>query len=172
MSDLCFRRRREHLMPQAEGFRLGATETAETKEKEYNMASSADNPGRVTRIMQSYEGLPRWVKIWMNFVLGPINLATLFFLSEPSGGLIAALAIGGMVLTVALVIANAGFEKIVAAGHILPWVPLVAMLAFARPDGSELYQAFLMVLLIANSISLLFDLNDVRVALWSKNAHA
>lgn len=99
------------------------------------MASITHNTGRVARIMQSYDGLPTWVKIWMNFILGPINLATLFFLNQPSGGLIAALAIGGMVLTVALVVLNAGFEKIVAAGHVLPWVPLVAMLAFARPEA-------------------------------------
>ncbi len=136
------------------------------------MASITHNTVRVARIMQSYDGLPTWVKIWMNFILGPINLATLFFLNQPNGGLIAALAIGGMVLTVALVVLNAGFEKIVAAGHVLPWVPLVAMLAFARPEGSDIYQIFLVVLLIANSISLLFDLNDVRVALSSKKAHA
>ena len=136
------------------------------------MASTTLNTGRATRIIESYDGLPTWVKIWMNFILGPINLATLFFLNQPSGALIAALAIGGMVLTVALVVANGGFEKTVAAGHVLPWVPLVAMLAFARPDGSDLYQIFLVVLLIANSISLLFDLNDVRVALSSKKAHA
>ena len=96
----------------------------------------------------------------------------LFRSNQPSGGLIAALAIGGMVLTVALVVFNPGFEKIVAAGHVLPWVPLVAMLAFARPEGSDIYQIFLVVLLIANSISLLFDLNDVRVALSSNKAHA
>ena len=136
------------------------------------MASTTHDTGRVARIMQSYEGLPTWVKIWMNFVLGPINLATLFFLNQPNGALIAALAIGGMVLTVALVVANAGFKKIVAAGHVLPWVPLIALIAFARPDGSDLYQTFLGVLLIANSISLLFDLNDVRIALSSQEANA
>ncbi|MEM6587794.1 MAG: hypothetical protein AAF641_05050 [Pseudomonadota bacterium] len=133
------------------------------------MATTTQNTGRVASIMASYEALPTWVKIWMNFILGPINLGTLAFLNQPGGGLIAALAIGGMAMTVALVIANAGFKKIVAAGHVLPWVPLVAMLAFARPEGSDTYQIFLTVLLVANSISLVFDLNDVRVALSSKS---
>ena len=130
-------------------------------------ATQTPNEGRVARIMRSYNELPNWVKIWMNFILGPINLATLAFLSQPSGALIAALAIGGMVLTVAIVIASGGFSKLAAAGHILPWTPLVLMLAFARPEGgTAIYQTFLTILLIANVISLAFDLNDVR--LWIK----
>ena len=121
-------------------------------------------PGRVTRIMDSYKVLPTWVKIWMNFILGPVNLATLAFLGQPSGILIAALAIGGMILTVAIVIASGGFTKVAAAGHIAPWTPLVFMLMFARPEGTALYQIFLTVLLVTNVISLAFDFNDLR--LW------
>ena len=124
--------------------------------------------GRMASVMESYNGLPTWVKVWMNFILGPINLATLFFLNEPSGTLIATLAIGGMALVVALVVITGGFNKVVAAGHILPWVPLVLMIAFANPGGSEIYQTFLMVLLVINSISLAFDLNDVRLWVGSK----
>ena len=119
--------------------------------------------------MQSYNSLPTWVKIWMNFILGPINLASLAFLNQPSGALIAALAIGGMVLTVAIVIASAGFSKLAAAGHLLPWIPLVFMLAFARPEGGELYQIFLTLLLTVNVISLVFDLNDLRQWFSSRN---
>ena len=128
-------------------------------------ATQTHNAGRMANIMASYNALPTWVKIWMNFILGPINLATLAFINEPSGALIAALAIGGMVLTVALVLITGGFNKVVAAGHILPWTPLVLMLAFANPGGSEIYQLFLMVLLAINAISLIFDFNDVRLSL-------
>ena len=86
-------------------------------------ATQKQNPGRFARIMQSYGELPSWVKIWMNFILGPVNLVTLAFLDQPSGTLIAALAIGGMILTVLIVIAMGGFTKLAAAGHILPWTP-------------------------------------------------
>jgi len=130
-------------------------------------ATRTQKNGRVASIMQSYGELPSWVKIWMNFILGPVNLATLAFLNQPSGLLIAALAIGGMVVTVAIVIAMGGFTKLAAAGHILPWTPLVLMLIFARPEGTEVYQMFLTVLLVTNVISLVFDLNDVR--LWFKS---
>lgn len=131
------------------------------------MTTAIHSPRKVASIMQSYEGLPIWVKIWMNFILGPVNLATLAFLNEPSGMLIAALAIGGMAMTVSIVIASGGFSKLAAAGHILPWTPLVYMLAFVKPEGSDIYQMFLTVLLVTNVISLVFDFNDVR--LWVKS---
>lgn len=104
----------------------------------------------------------------MNFILGPVNLATLAFLNEPSGVLIAALSLSGMAITVAIVIASGGFSKVAAAGHVLPWTPLVFMLAFARPEGSAMYQAFLTVLLVTNAISLALDFNDLRVWLGSR----
>ena len=132
------------------------------------MTTAAQKPGRFARILRSYNDLPSWVKIWMNFILGPVNLATLAFLNEPSGPLIAALAIGGMVITVSIVFAVGGFTKLASAGHVLPWTPLVLMLAFARPEGSALYQTFLSVLLVTNVISLAFDFNDLRILLKSK----
>ena len=130
-------------------------------------ATQAQNPGRFARIFQSYDDLPNWVKIWMNFILGPVNLATLAFLNQPSGPLIAALAIGGMIMTVSIVFAMGGFTKLASAGHILPWTPLVLMLIFARPDGTVIYQTFLTVLLVTNVISLAFDFNDLR--LWRQS---
>lgn len=130
-------------------------------------ATLNQNPSRAAGILQSYNALPNWVKIWMNFILGPVNLATLAFLSQPGGPLIAALAIGGMVMTVSIVIAVGGFTKLAAAGHILPWTPLVVMLIFARPEGTAIYQVFLTVLLVTNVISLAFDVNDLR--LWARS---
>lgn len=131
-------------------------------------APKSQTPSRVARILESYKDLPGWVKIWMNFILGPVNLATLAFLTQPSGALIATLAIGGMMLTVAIVIALGGFSKLAAAGHILPWTPLVFVLIFARPEGTAVYQIFLTILLITNVISLAFDFNDLRLWLKSK----
>ena len=127
------------------------------------MTHTTQPTGRMARVMKSHSELPTWVQIWMNFILGPVNLATLAFLSQPSGGLIAALSLSGMALTVAIVIASGGFSKVAAAGHVLPWTPLVFMLAFARPEGSAIYGAFLTVLLVVNVISLAFDFNDLRV---------
>ena len=46
--------------------------------------------GRLARVRQSFFALPTWVQIWMMFILGPVNMATLAFLNQPSGILIAA----------------------------------------------------------------------------------
>ena len=123
---------------------------------------------RLARIQQSYFNLPIWVQIWMMFILGPINLASLAFLNQPSGNLIAALAISGMVITVGIVIVAGKFSKIAAAGHILPWTHLMWILVFARPEGSPIYQTFLTVLLVLNGISLAFDFNDLRIWFGAK----
>ncbi|MEO0354690.1 MAG: hypothetical protein AAF268_07705 [Cyanobacteria bacterium P01_A01_bin.3] len=131
-------------------------------------------PNRLVRIQQSFFELPTWVQIWMNFILGPVNLVPLIFLNQPSGGLIAALAVGGMLLTVAIVVAVGEFSKLAGAGHILLWTPLVLILIFARSDGTAAYQTFLKVLLVIDFISLVFDFNDVRISFkssyFSKNS--
>ena len=123
---------------------------------------------RLSRIMQSHHNLPTWVKIWMNFILGPVNLATLAFLSEPGGIEVAVLAIGGMLMTMAIVFASGEFTKLAGAGHIVAWTPLIYMLAFVRPEGSSVYQLFLTTLLVINVIALAFDYNDVRIWIQSK----
>ena len=133
------------------------------------MNTETQKQGRIARVMQSHSELPTWVQIWMNFILGPINLATLLFIGQPGGLLIAALALSGMFFTVASVFATGGFSKIAAAGHILPWTPLVLMLAFAMPEGSAIYHAFLTALLVCNVTSLVFDINDLRV-LFSRSS--
>ncbi|MEO0836156.1 MAG: hypothetical protein AAFY16_09250 [Cyanobacteria bacterium J06642_3] len=122
--------------------------------------------GRLARIQKSFFNLPIWVQIWMMFILGPVNLASLAFLNQPSGVLIAALALSGMIITVSIVFVAGKFSKLAAAGHILPWTHLMWILIFARPEGSPIYQTFLTTLLILNAISLAFDFNDLR--LWFK----
>lgn len=132
------------------------------------MSPKQQKTGRLARIWQSFFELPTWVQIWMMLILGPVNLATLAFLNQPSGVLIATLALSGMIITVSIVIVAGGFSKLAAAGHILPWIPLVLMLIFAKPSGTAVYQTFLTALLIINLISLAFDFNDLRIWLKSR----
>ncbi|MEM8795941.1 MAG: hypothetical protein AAGE61_10275, partial [Pseudomonadota bacterium] len=94
--------------------------------------------------------------------------ATLAFLGEPGGALVAGLAIGGMILTVLIVIASGKFTKLAGAGHVVAWTPLVYLLVVAKPEGSALYEAFLTVLLVINVAALVFDYNDVRIWIQSK----
>ncbi len=57
-----------------------------------------------------------------------------------------------------------GFSRLISAGHIVTWTPLVLLLLFMRPEATGVYDTFLTVLLSINLTSLVFDLNDVR--LW------
>ncbi|MEM6611409.1 MAG: hypothetical protein AAF652_03990 [Cyanobacteria bacterium P01_C01_bin.72] len=132
------------------------------------MSPQQQQTGRLARIWRSFFNLPTWVQIWMMLILGPVNLATLTFLDQPAGTLIAALALSGMIITVGIVLAVGKFSKLAAAGHILPWTPLMWILIFARPEGSPIYQIFLTTLLVINAISLAFDFNDLRILLKSR----
>ena len=104
--------------------------------------------------------LPKWVKFWMMFILGPVNMASLLFLNEPSGVLVAALVLSGVALSVAPVFFIRGFSKALAPGHLVPWTLLIGLIVFARPDGSAAYGTYLNILLVVNGLSLVFDYVD------------
>ncbi len=104
-----------------------------------------------------------WVKVWL-VALGLTNVASLAFLSQPSGVVVAILAFSGIVLSKVAVSYAGGLTRLVSVGHIVGWVPLVLMLLFARPFADGAYDTYLTILLIMNTISILFDLNDFR--LW------
>ena len=132
------------------------------------MSPLQQQTGRLASIWQSFFDLPKWVQIWMMFILGPINLATLAFLNQPSGVPIAALAVSGMIITVSIVIATGGFSKLAAAGHVLHWTQHVKLLIFDRPDGTPVYKEYLTDIMVINAIKLAFDFNDLRILLKSR----
>jgi hypothetical protein len=115
-------------------------------------------------IWTSFRALPFWVIVWMMAVLGPINMASLYFVSEPKGILVAVLAWAGMLASLTALIKHRGFTKLVSGGHVLFWIPLILILIFARPMANGAFDTYLNVLLVVNFISLLFDINDLR--LW------
>lgn len=125
--------------------------------------SSSENFGQRVSTWQSLVALPLWVKVWL-LILGCANIASLAFLWQPSGVLVAALVFNGIILSKVAVIYSGGLSRLVGIGHIVGWTPLVLMLAFARPEASGAYDVYLTLLLVVNSISLIFDFNDLR--LW------
>lgn len=114
----------------------------------------------VTDIWQSYRALPLWVQIWVFGVLVPVNAASIFFLGQPSGIVIALLAIVAMLINVPIMVVERGFSKTMALSHLPLWTPLVIWLAVSPPDGTPIYQTYLMVLLVVDVISLAFDFPD------------
>lgn len=111
-------------------------------------------------IWSSFRSLPAWVQIWVAFILAPVNMATLLFINQPGGLLVAGLANLAMMLNMPVMLRERGFSKLMGLPHLIPWTILVYILAFQRPAAEGLYDTFLTVLLITNTISLLFDYPD------------
>ena len=96
----------------------------------------------------------------MVFILVPVNMASLFFINEPQGILIAFLAIIAMMLNMPVMLYDRGFSKLMAFPHLIPWTVLVALLIFSRPAATGMYDTYLWVLMGVNIISLVFDYPD------------
>lgn len=114
----------------------------------------------LTEIWKSFRAMPAWVQIWVAFLLVPINMASIFFIDQPSGVWIVILAIGAMMLNIPVMLYDRGFSKLMAFPHLIPWTILVIWIAFAHPVGSAGYDSYLWILLITNIISLGFDYPD------------
>ncbi|MBO9436578.1 hypothetical protein J7394_20380 [Ruegeria sp. R13_0] len=124
----------------------------------------------VQDIWQSFRGLSLWVQIWVAVILVPVNLMPLFFLDQPQGVLIAALAITGMALNLPIMIAARGMSGAMALPHLLCWIPLVIVvvgLLSAAETLNPAYVGFLCLLLVVDVISLVFDVRDA--AHWMRD---
>lgn len=114
----------------------------------------------IVEIWRSFRALPLWVQLWVAFILAPVNMATLLFINQPGGLLIAGLANLAMMLNMPVMLKERGFSKLMGLPHLIPWTILVYILAFDRPPAEGLYDSFLTVLLLTNTISLLLDYPD------------
>jgi len=126
---------------------------------------------------------PRWVFIWVMFILSPVNLAGLFFLDHPLG-IAAILGFIYIFLTnVPLLIEARGANSSMSIPHLVPFSLVVALALYvlfasaSYPNG--VYEQlgspsdwrrvqntplliFAWALVMVNSISIAFDLNDTR----------
>lgn len=127
------------------------------------MSATSTETNSFLGIWKSLLAVPLWVQLWL-IIMGAVNMASLAFLDQPSGGLVAILVFTGVAIGVGIAIQARGFNRLVGVGHLIAWIPLVLMIVFARPEGSEAYQIFLTMLAVVNTISILFDANDFR--LW------
>lgn len=118
-------------------------------------------------IWRSWWALPAWVQVWVALILVPVNVAALWFLSEPGGGLIALLAVGAMVLNGPIMLWDRGFSKLMALPHVLVWTPLVVLVAAMlwRGEADGAFRTYLVILLVTDLVSLGFDIPDLR-AWW------
>ncbi len=121
-------------------------------------------------IWRSLRRLPLWVQLWMMLWLVPVNMVSLFFLESSYGIWIAIAAIGGMALNLPVMVMAKGFSRLMALPHLLLWTPQVFLIAWilVQAERIALYESYLLILMITNIISLMFDFPDFYK--WLKGA--
>lgn len=120
----------------------------------------------IGNVWESFRALGLATQLWVTLVLVPVNLASAWFIGQPGAAVIAALAIGGMIPNLVLLLIERGFSKAMALSHLVFWIPLVALIALApEPQITAPYAAYLWLLLAVNLISLAFDATDA-IAWW------
>ncbi|MEP3345628.1 MAG: hypothetical protein ABJN34_12315 [Litoreibacter sp.] len=117
-------------------------------------------PNVFLAIWVSFRAMPMWVQIWMVVWLVPVNAASIFFIYEPYGILIAFLAIIAMLLNVPIMLIERRMSKTMSLPHLPFWTPLVLLILWMYPDLSTTYGAYLWVLAATNIVSLAFDFVD------------
>lgn len=112
-------------------------------------------------IWRSWRRMPLWVQVWVAGLLVPVNLASLAFLAQPQGWLIALLAVGGMAPNVVIMTRERGLSKAMALPHVAIWTPLVVTILWLQSTGpASGFAVFLWLLLAVDLISLGFDCVD------------
>lgn len=122
----------------------------------------------LTDIWRSLLRSPTWVMVWMSVALLPANLASLFFLGDPLGPVVAVLTIGGLLPNVALLAKHRGFTSVMGVPHTIAWIPLlvVAAVVLVTKEPSTPYAVYLALLIAVNGFSLVFDVADTLR--WSR----
>lgn len=103
---------------------------------------------------------PLWVVIWVNILMAA-NLAGVFFWQEP----LAQVVFYTFMVTafwMMMLYFKFGFERILGLGHVL-WLGLVPYLVMQLPSLDGPIYFYIISVIVCNSISLLFDINDVRL---------
>lgn len=101
---------------------------------------------------------PLWVSAWVA-MLAFANVASIFYWPETLARVILVLFIVSSVLMMALY-SYFGFEKILGLGHVL-WIFLLPYIVVHLDDVDGDFLAYLVVLAILITISLVFDILDV-----------
>lgn len=118
----------------------------------------------IADIFRSLMRMPVWVQIWMFVFLVPVNFATLAFLDQPGGPLVASLAVIAILLNVPVLLMIRGFGRLMALSHLILWPPLVVYclwLLFAAGEPlSPGYYWLLWAVVIVDTISIIFDVSD------------
>jgi len=114
-------------------------------------------------IWMGFCDLPVWVRVWVAGILVPVNLASVVFIGQPWGVVVAVLAVDGMFPNLIILLKTRAFGKEMAVSHLIFWTPmLIVILAIDHSIISSGFQTYLFVLFAVDAVSLCFDIGDTR----------
>ena len=121
---------------------------------------------RLAGIWRSYRALPTWVQVWVGLILVPANALAFAMLDTWAGRAAAVAALAVVATNVPIMWVERGMSRLMSVPHLLIWGPLqvLLLLRWAGQVGPEplgsVEQGFVLVLLVVNGISLVFDTVD------------
>ena len=123
-------------------------------------------------MMSQMAALPFWVRLWMGWMMALFLFAAIFARRDADARAILAAFILSMALGMGF-FAVTRSVRMIAAGHLLVWTPLLVHLHKTRFNGGEqgprgLRKAWLRALRLTVLTSLLFDLREVALHLYGR----
>ncbi|MET4026366.1 hypothetical protein ABIE59_001892 [Marinobacter sp. MBR-99] len=111
---------------------------------------------------KSFRSLPLWVQVWVAGVLVPVNAAAFWFLDTPAGWWAALSAFLVLVSNYPIMLICQGMSRLMSVPHLIVWGPLQVFLLYRLTTGGPVNPelALILVLLVVNGISLVFDAID------------
>ncbi|MEP5762119.1 MAG: hypothetical protein ABJ327_22970 [Litoreibacter sp.] len=115
------------------------------------------NGEHINAIARSWMALPSWVKVWLA-VLNSAFVAAFVFLPDRIAEVTLIAYFAALPLLAGQVGYDGGLRRILALGHLVPWIPFLIWLV-TLPDRTT-YVALLTIIV---AICLAFDANDLRL---------
>ena len=88
---------------------------------------------------RSFMRLPVWVRFWLPFALGGVNLPAFFLTHTPIGYWAAWSTAFVLLVNGPIILMQQGWGKLLALPHLIVWIPLLTfvLVRFADPDVSS-----------------------------------
>ncbi len=111
---------------------------------------------------QSFRSLPFWVQVWVAGILVPVNAAGFLLLDTLAGQWTALAAVLVLLSNYPVMLACRGMGRLLSVPHLLIWGPLQVALLYRLASGSPepVEFGFMILVLVVNGISLVFDTMD------------
>lgn len=114
----------------------------------------------------SFMRMPLWVRLWIVIALGGVNLFSFFMLDSQIGVWTAIAAALVLAFNTPTLMIQRGWGKALAISHLFIWIPLIVIVARKLLDGDAQFAPYEymygVLVVIVNSISIAFDINDTK----------